>query len=118
MIDMSTAHAWLIAYDITCPRRLQRLHYRLRKRAMFVQESVAVLRCNEETLTELLDSLDGHFDPGTDDLRAYRVAWPEDAWIIGPDARGALLIDGSPTPRKPPVPARSLLSRIRELVGA
>lgn len=95
---MANARHWLIAYDIANARRLQRLHYRLRKRAVFVQESVAVLRASKEELHALLDSLREHIDPRTDDLRAYRVEWPDGAWLSGPGARSQLLFTTAPLP--------------------
>lgn len=118
---MDGVHAWLIAYDIRCPRRLKRMHYHLSKRALFVQESLAVLRCDLETLETLIDALGAHFDPKTDDLRAWRVDWPDGAWITGPDARGSLLMAQTPRRRQPATPARaaqSLLARLRDLIGA
>lgn len=95
---MSRAESWLLAYDITCPRRLKRVHYRLKKRALFVQESVAILRMDEDALDALLGLLEDHLDSRHDDLRVYRVDWPDGAWLTGPDARGNLLL---PLPMPP-----------------
>lgn len=86
----------MLAYDIACPRRGQRIHYRLKKRALFVQESVALLRMAPDDLDALLDQLEDQLDDKRDDLRVYRVDWPDGAWMAGPDARGSLVL--------PPVP--------------
>lgn len=97
---MSADATWLLAYDIACGRRGKRVHYRLRKRALFVQESVAVLRMGRADLDALLEQLEAQFDERHDDLRVYRVDWPDSAWIAGPDARGSLLLP--PASVRPP----------------
>lgn len=106
---MSERRPWLIAYDIAGKARLARLHYRLRKRALFVQESVAVLRASSAELDALLDTLRAQcFDERADDLRVYRIDWPDGAWLSGPDARGHLLLPAHAPPpsddarRRPP----------------
>jgi len=103
---MSDACTWLLAYDIACPRRGQRIHYRLKKRALFVQESVAVLRMASDDLDALLEQIEGHFDEKRDDLRVYRVDWPDGAWMAGPDARGSLVL-----PRTTPLPIKKRIPR-------
>lgn len=119
-----TPRHWLLAYDIANPRRLQRLHYRLRKRALFVQQSVAVLRTSETELRALLAQLEQHFDRGTDDLRVYRVDWPDGAWLTGPKARDQLLMttapDPTPQPRRPAGRPRKsgLIARMHRWTGA
>lgn len=95
---MTAATTWLLAYDIACPRRGKRVHYRLRKRALFVQESVAVLRLTNDALEQLLEELEVQMNEREDDLRVYRVDWPDGAWLAGPDARGSLLL---PSPQAP-----------------
>jgi len=94
---MSDECTWMLAYDIACPRRGQRIHYRLKKRALFVQESVAVLRMAGHDLDNLLEQIEAHLDEKRDDLRVYRVDWPEGAWIAGPDARGSLVLPATTT---------------------
>jgi CRISPR-associated protein Cas2 len=89
---MSGEGTWLLAYDIACRRRGQRVHYRLKKRALFVQESVAVLRMPSHDLDALLEQIEAQLDPKRDDLRVYRVDWPDGAWMAGPDARGSLVL--------------------------
>ncbi len=95
---MSGACTWMLAYDIACPRRGQRIHYRLKKRALFVQESVAVLRMAPDDLDTLLEQIESHLDQKRDDLRVYRLDWPDGAWMAGPDARGSLVLPPSSTP--------------------
>jgi CRISPR-associated endonuclease Cas2 len=99
---MATSRAWLLAYDIAGQRRRQRLHYRLRKRAVFVQESVAVLHADARELDALLQQLRNYIDPRRDDLRVYRVEWPGGAWLSGPHARGTLLLATAPDPETKP----------------
>lgn len=118
-----TPRHWLLAYDIASPRRLQRLHYRLRKRALFVQQSVAVLRIGKADLHALLDELKEHFDPRLDDLRVYRVDWPDGVWLAGPDARGQLLLTTAAKPvAKPKRPVgrprqTGVIARINRWIG-
>ncbi|HRQ65972.1 MAG TPA: hypothetical protein PKZ76_14110 [Xanthomonadaceae bacterium] len=76
--------AWrLLAYDVRCPRRLRRLHYRLRKEVAYVQESVALARLDDEGVDALLGRLAEWLAP-EDDLRIYELAGLHEVWLAGP----------------------------------
>jgi len=93
--------AWyLVAYDISCPRRLKRLHYRLRREGVAMQKSVFLVQRSRQGIAELLDELEGLMRRSDDDLRAYPVEDPGSIWLSGKGATdGNLLHPGSDTTR-------------------
>ncbi len=68
---------FLICYDIADPRRLQRVHRRVSRRALPIQYSVYLFHGTVPTLERLLHELQGLIVPTEDDIRAYPV--PEGA---------------------------------------
>lgn len=62
---------YLIAYDITCPRRLARVYRTLRKAAVPIEYSVFFATCDSRRIVVLLADLASLIDPKTDDLRCY-----------------------------------------------
>lgn len=62
---------YLIAYDITCPKRLGRLHRYLLKIGMPIQYSVFYLTMDERKLEQCLQQAQSYIDPKSDDLRCY-----------------------------------------------
>jgi CRISPR/Cas system-associated endoribonuclease Cas2 len=78
------APAWrLLAYDVRCPRRLRRLHYRLRREVAYVQESVALVRLDDEGVDALLGRL-AEWLGAEDDLRIYELNGLHEVWLAGP----------------------------------
>lgn len=63
--------AYLIAYDITHPRRLARVHRALRKTAMPIEYSVFYAEMDPRQIVCLLVELATLIDPASDDLRCY-----------------------------------------------
>ena len=53
---------YLIAYDITEPRRLRRLHQCLRKQGIPMQQSVFLVRRDTREIEGLMDELNAHID--------------------------------------------------------
>ncbi len=62
---------YLIAYDITSPRRLQKMHRYLQKVAVPIQYSVFYLSLDERQLGKLLAEAEALIDKISDDLRCY-----------------------------------------------
>lgn len=63
--------AWLVCYDIACPRRLARVHRCLRERAFQLQYSVFVLETDTKGLNALIRDLARLIAPREDDIRCY-----------------------------------------------
>lgn len=105
---------YLLAYDIADPRRLQRVHYRLKKRGLAVQQSVFFVHATEGELTTLLDDLATVIKPREDDIRAYPIAHPGEVWLSGQrPLSGRLLRADDKTNRAVPVhPKRRGLGRL------
>lgn len=98
---------YIICYDITCPRRLVRIHRYLKGRACALQYSVFLFTGSSGQLECCLEHLQRLMDPRSDDIRAYplperglrlclgRATLPEGihwsglpaAWQRGPDQR-------------------------------
>lgn len=62
---------YLIAYDITSPRRLQKMHHYLQKLAIPIEYSVFYLSLDERQLPKLLAEAEALIDRTRDDLRCY-----------------------------------------------
>jgi len=75
---------WIIAYDITDPRRLGRVGRYMVRRAVRVQYSVFVAELTEAGLDGLLDGLEAIIDPRTDDVRAYPLPDRCEVTLLGP----------------------------------
>lgn len=76
---LNAPRAWLITYDITCPRRLVRLHRFLCKHALPVQYSVFHYQGSAARLGQLMQQIESRIDSDSDDVRAYPL--PEDPQI-------------------------------------
>lgn len=70
---LNTPRGWLIAYDITDPKRLARLHRFLVKHATPVQYSVFHFEGSTAQMGRLMNDLDSRIDPSTDDVRGYQL---------------------------------------------
>ena len=64
-------HNWLIGYDITCPRRLQRVHRAMVDRATPIEYSIFLLIGTEKDLANCLATVNALIDAKTDDVRCY-----------------------------------------------
>ena len=107
---------YLIAYDITDPRRLRRLHRRLRADGIWMQQSVFLVRGDTRDIDRLMDELEHYVDQRDDDLRAYPVPAPGDIWLRGHSAvDGPVLLPGAAgrTKKPAPKPKRGLWERLR-----
>lgn len=62
---------FLIAYDITDPRRLQRMHRYLSQQAVPIEYSVFFATDDVRHLLGILDHAATLIDPASDDLRCY-----------------------------------------------
>ena len=91
---------YLIAYDISEPRRLRRLHRHLRTQGIAMQQSVFLVRRDTRDIDTLMDELDQYIDARHDDLRAYPVTAPGEIWLHGQRTiEGPVLLPGaSPGP--------------------
>lgn len=80
---------YLVAYDVADPKRLQRMHRRLRREGLAVQQSVFLVQRSQRRIEALLDELERLMRRREDDLRAYPVHHPGEIWL-----RGRGLVDG------------------------
>ena len=64
---------WLIGYDIKCPRRLNKIHRRLKQEAIPVQYSLFLYQGDRKQTRTLLDQLALLMNLKEDDLRAYPI---------------------------------------------
>ena len=95
-MPLNQTRSWLIAYDIASPRRLQRIHRKLREHAVPVQYSVFVARCSAAKLGSIRASLAKLVKNREDDVRFYPVPEPAQLFVYGRKAlpEGLLLLEG------------------------
>lgn len=62
---------YLVAYDITDPKRLARVHRALCKSAIPIEYSVFYLTCDPRQVVRILADLASLIDARSDDLRCY-----------------------------------------------
>jgi len=87
---------YLVAYDIRHPRRLRRVHRRLKQDALWVQKSVFFFEGHESALRTLLDDVAALMKAREDDLRAWPVDRIGAAWMYGTGADESAVV----VPRK------------------
>jgi CRISPR-associated protein Cas2 len=90
---------YLIAYDITEARRLQKLQRYLQQSARALQRSVYLLEGNQAEFALCLAGIQQRIHPQHDDVRIYRISTParllckgrslnpEGVWISGEQTR-------------------------------
>lgn len=74
---------WLVCYDIREPRRLRRVHKRLREEGATVQYSVFSVHTDDRGMQRLLAELLALIDARADDVRAYHVPERCAVWALG-----------------------------------
>lgn len=62
---------WLIGYDITDPKRLNRVHRAMVNRATPIEYSIFLFIGSATGLAECLATVNGLIDPKSDDVRCY-----------------------------------------------
>ena len=94
-MSFSERRAWLICYDIPCPRRLQRVHAYLLKSALWVQYSAFAAFLSERQINGVLQGLSSRIDPAEDDIRVYPLPAQCEVVLLGasPLPRGVILPD-------------------------
>ena len=93
-----TARAWLIGYDISSPKRLQRVHRFLSRRAYALQYSLFLAVVTRAELDELLRGVATLIHPRRDDVRAWPLPENVKFHAIGPGIPDGILaaISGAP----------------------
>ncbi len=72
-MSWSEHRAWLICYDITSPRRIQRVHHFLRSKCFWVQYSAFAAWLTEREMQRLLAGLEMRIEAKEDDVRIYPI---------------------------------------------
>jgi CRISPR-associated endonuclease Cas2 len=86
---------YLLAYDIRCPKRLQRVQRMVAGEGYGLQQSVYLVRSSRWQLRRLLKRLESELDSNEDDVRAYPVTHPAQLWCGG----AMVAVTPSATPR-------------------
>lgn len=89
---MSSWH--IIAYDVKDPRRLSRLHRRIKKDALALQKSVYAVDKSSTELDSLIEDILNLVDTRLDDVRLYPIHSLKEVWALGqqPAATEGLLV--------------------------
>ena len=90
---------WLIAYDVSAPRRLRRVHKLLCGHAVPVQYSVFAARCSPAKAGIIRGSIAALIDKRADDVRFYPVPEPAHLFVYGRKALpdGLRLLEEAPS---------------------
>lgn len=70
---LNTPASWLVAYDISDPRRLNRVHRLLKEKGLPVQYSLFSVRDTAQGILRLKTELASLIDTKADDVRIYRL---------------------------------------------
>lgn len=70
---LTVAKSWLITYDITCPKRLSRLHRFLVSKATPVQYSVFHFQGTTTQMVNLMNDIEKKIGRASDDVRGYQL---------------------------------------------
>ena len=84
---LNAPRAWLIAYDISDPKRLNRVHRFVIKHCVPVQYSLYYFEGSTRAVQGLLNGIDNLIKPEADDVRAYPLPSEPDIVTLG---RGSL----------------------------
>lgn len=82
-MSVTERKTWLVAYDIRCPRRLRKVHQRLKREGASVQYSAYAVIANDREIRCLLQQLESLIDARADDIRAYHVPERCPVWTLG-----------------------------------
>lgn len=105
---------YLLAYDVRDPKRLSRLHYALKKKALPMQESVFLVHADAAKLKAILAIVKDRTHTREDDVRIYPLRHPNDMWMAGcQQATMSGLFAGKETGTA----SVTVLQRIRNLFG-
>jgi len=74
---------YFLAYDISSPKRLQRIHRIMKKEGMSVQKSVFIVNKSDRELKRLLKQLASIILKNQDDVRVYPIRKTDDVWSTG-----------------------------------
>jgi len=75
---------YIISYDIREPKRLLRLHYRLKKEAIALQKSVFLVKSHR--LSKVKEIVKQYTKSSEDDVRLYPITHPNAIWAAGRQA--------------------------------
>ncbi len=74
---------YVLAYDISDPKRLRKVHTYLKARGLPVQRSVFLIQTDLRQIRRWLNHLKKLIHAKKDDLRAYPVGDPTGIWMVG-----------------------------------
>jgi CRISPR-associated protein Cas2 len=83
-------HKYIIVYDISCKKRLAKVHRLLKSQAIFLQESVYYWHGTQDDLDRLQAELTKRINKAEDDIRGYRLQSTQILYFF---ARSPLLTD-------------------------
>ena len=72
---------YIVSYDIREKKRLQRLHYHLKKEALALQKSVFLVKSNR--LNKVKSIIKQYSKSSIDDVRLYPITHPNAIWAAG-----------------------------------
>ena len=86
---MSKAHWYLFCYDIASPKRLQKVHRRLRNEGLPLQYSVFLVLATGREYRHLLKTIRPLINEHYDDIRVYPVSSKIEYVMLGRQSTGS-----------------------------
>ena len=74
---------YLLVYDIRDEKRLQKLHYRIKKEGIVLQHSVFLIHANQKKLNKITTIVKKQTATLADDVRLYPLCNPDVLWMAG-----------------------------------
>ncbi len=73
---------YVVAYDVSHPRRLRRIQRVTSEQGVFLQRSVYLFRGKGSELSAMLHRAEQVLTQGEDDMRVYALSAPDDLWFL------------------------------------
>lgn len=90
---------YVVAYDVSEPRRLRRVQRITSQHGAFLQRSVYLFSGEGAALAEVLREAAGVLEQGQDDLRVYALSGPDDLWFLCGEAPPLTGVTQTPSPQ-------------------
>jgi CRISPR-associated protein Cas2 len=74
---------WILAYDITCKKRLVRICKYMKNNGLHVQKSVFMVVATRKAMSDIIDHVRSIIDEKEDDVRVYGCVPMEKADMLG-----------------------------------
>jgi len=84
MVRKKSHKKWyMLVYDVREPKRLQKIHYFMKKHGIAMQKSVFILKIDNTGLYKVISGVKELVNNREDDVRIYPITTPSSIWAAG-----------------------------------